>query len=317
MNFHTPVLLKETLEYLDVQPGKKYIDATLGGGGHAAAILRSGGEVLGIDMDPNAVRHARNRVASEVSSAGRRTNFQFSIVRGNFKRIDEIAEEQGFEDCDGILFDLGMSSWQLDESERGFSFMSDEELDMRMDPSLEVTAKDLLKGLKKNELNKLFSKYAQENNPQRFVHALTRTRRVRDFETTKEFSGLLAWVELDEPRDFWNWYENNFKNDPGKYGSYDRRARFFQALRIAVNDEINNLEAALPRALRILAPGGRLVVITFHSLERGGVKKFAARQENELHVLTGKPVTASEEEVEKNQRARSARLLAYKKNISE
>jgi len=311
--FHTPVLLEETLKFLDVKKGGKYIDATVGGGGHAAAVLRRGGEVLGIDMDQEAVQFAHEKLAGELQSAGRRTDVQISIVRGNFRRIDEIAKEYGFENCDGVLFDLGMSSWQIDASGRGFSFLKDEVLDMRMDPNLAVTAKDLLAGLKKHELKKLFSKYAEEQRAGTIAETIARARKVRKFKTTKELSGLLAWVEMNRPQDFWHWYETVFKKTPDKYGDYSRRARIFQALRIAVNDEINNLRIALPRALRILDTQGRLVVISFHSLEDRVVKEFGKDCKNKLRILTEKAVTAEEAEIKINPRARSAKLRAFEK----
>lgn len=311
--FHEPVLLEETIEFLNVKPGRKYIDATLGGGGHAAAILRSGGDVLGIDMDPDAVRHARKRIAAEFQSAGRRTNYQFSIVRGNFRRIDEIAKEEGFEDCAGVLFDLGMSSFQIGESGRGFSFMRDERLDMRSDPSLGVKAEDLLAALNEKELSELFTKYAQERDSRRFARAIKRARELRSIKTTKEFSGLLAWVEEGSPGNFWNWYRDNFENEPSKFGSFDRRARFFQALRIAVNDEVNNLQKALPRALRTLRVGGRLAVITYHSLERSVVREFMQEQAQVITNLTPRGQSPDKEEIERNPRSRSAKLFAYEK----
>ncbi|MEA2020188.1 MAG: 16S rRNA (cytosine(1402)-N(4))-methyltransferase RsmH [Patescibacteria group bacterium] len=307
--FHTPVLLKESLEFLNIEKGEKYIDATVGGGGHAVAILERGGSILGLDMDPEAVEYARETLTAESPE----TESQVLLVKGNFRNIDQIAKEHGFEKVAGILFDLGMSSWQLEGSERGFSFMQDGKLDMRMDPSLAVEAKDLLGGLTVNELEKLFSKYAEEKHAIEFAKAISEAREIRKIKTTQEFSGLLAWVEQGQPSDFWNWYETKFKNKPSEFGSYDRRARFFQALRIAVNDEINNFRESLPRALRILKTSGRLVIITFHSLERGVVKRFYEKYQTSLVNLTPRGQEPGREEVEANPKARSAKLFAYEK----
>ncbi len=310
MNFHIPVLLKESLEFLNVREGEKYIDATVGGGGHTAAILEQGGLVLGIDIDPEALRYARKTLSAKFPDA----EAQYSFVKGNFRNIDKIVKKHGFKEVAGIIFDLGMSSWQIDKSDRGFSFLRESNLDMRMDPSLSVKAEDLLAGLTVSELEKLFSKYAQERDAKKFASAIVRARETRKIRTTREFSGLLAWVEQGGSKSFWEWYEREFENKPNKFGSYDRRARFFQALRIAVNDEINSLKEALPRALRILKSSGRLVIITFHSLEREVVENFYKKHEPSLLNLTPRGQKPSAEEIEMNPRARSAVVFAYEKN---
>jgi len=311
-NFHTPVLLQETLDFLNVRPGEKYIDATVGGGGHTAAILEKGGEVLAIDADPGAISFVQDRFAAELKIK----NSRLRIVRGNFKNIDQLAKECEFVDVSGILFDLGMSSWQIESSGRGFSFLKNELLDMRMDPTLSVTAGDLLSGLTEKELNDLFSRFAEEKRSRAIARAVVRARTLRPFRSTQELAGLLAWVELRRPDDFWSWYGSTFTKNPGEFGSFDRRARVFQALRVVVNDELGSLKLALPRALSILAVGGRLVVLSFHSLEDRVVKVFgreAAVRGSSLEILTPKPLRAQESEVKENSRARSAMLRAFEK----
>ena len=310
MIFHTPVLLKEAIDFLNVQPGEKYIDATVGGGGHAAAMLGAGGVVLGIDADPEAVEFARERLAAECQM----TNDKCQIVQGNFRNVNSIAKEHGFDKVGGILFDLGMSSWQIESSGRGFSFLKNEPLDMRMDPTLSVRAEDLLAGLTEKELGELFSKFAQEKRSRAIARAVAFARRLRAIKTTQELSGLLAWVELGEPQEFWDWYQSVFSRNPGRFGSFDRRARIFQALRIVVNDEINSLREALPRALQLLKVEGRLVVISFHSLEDRVVKDFG-RSTPEVKPLTKKPLSPSKDEIGENPRARSARLRAFERAV--
>ena len=353
VSFHKPVLIDEVVKYLDIQSGEKYIDATVGGGGHTAAILKAGGEVLGIDRNPAAVKFAEERLAAEFPSLSfschsssrdlgtknlrgsknlrdgvpRRSAPQNDgerrapvIAQGNFKNIDSVAKAHGFKNVSGILFDLGMSSWQIENSRKGFSFLKNEPLDMRMGPSQSVRAEDLLAALAEKELNGLFSKFAQEKRSRTIARAIVCARRLRRIRSTQELAGLLAWVEIYPPKfrrnfgggDFWGWYEGTFSKDPARFGSYDRRARIFQALRIVVNGELNNLEEALPRALQLLNGGGRLVAISFHSLEDRVVKRFG-KTASEVCVLTKKPVYPSEDEVRENPRARSAKLRAFEK----
>lgn len=305
--YHQPVLLKEVLEFLQVAPGKRYIDATLGLGGHAAAILGQGGSVLGVDADRVELVLARKRLAADLKS--KISNFKFA--EGNFREIGAIAREKGFTQIDGVLFDLGMSSWQLEHSGRGFSFQKDEPLDMRLDTSLKVTAADLVNGLYEKELDQLFRKFGQDPWCKRYAHALVRERERRLIRTTKQLSDLVVRL---------------VGNPPIGRRRHHPATRIFQALRVAVNDELGNLEKALPQALELIKPGGRLVVISFHSLEDRIVKRFltdlhglrgrlpAGRQGFPLiRILTPKPVTPSEEELAINPRARSAKLRATEK----
>jgi len=316
--FHRSVLLKEALQYLDVQSGKTYIDATIGGGGHAAAILEKGGCVLGIDSDPDAVRYARVRLERSFGAA----TAKFRVVRGNFKNILEIARKNGFATVRGVLYDLGMSSWQIESSGRGFSFLRDEPLDMRMDPSLSVTARDLLAALTVKELDELFKKFAEEKHSRAIAHAIASSRELRPLRTTRELAGLLAWIEEGRCGEFWDWYERKFLKDPNAFGSFDLRARVFQALRIVVNDELNNLRLSLPRAARLLEPQGRLVALTFHSLEEKVVKEFGNLFQSSdedgrprMQLLTERPVRPTAEEVARNPRARSAKLYAWERLV--
>ena len=284
-DYHVPVMPRELLEYLQVAPGKKYIDATVGGGGHAAAIISRGGCVLGIDLDPAAVEFAKRRLAAKSK-----------IVRGNFREIDVIARQNGFEAVDGILFDLGMSSWQIERSERGFSFLRNEPLDMRMDPEHQkVTAAHLVNALSKNELYELISQFGQEILAKKFATLIVRERRIKPIKTTQD---LVAIIQK------------------GSGGRRKRRlhpaTKVFQALRIAVNDELNNLRMALPKAWKLLKMGGRLVVISFHSLEDRVVKEFGG-QISDGKILTKKPLTPTLLEVKANPRARSAKLRSFEK----
>ncbi len=290
--FHIPVLLKEVMSFLDVKPDEKYIDATLGGGGHSSEIIKLGGIVLGIDQDIDAVETAN--VKFQMS------NIQCQIVRGNFKDLRKIAAENSFEQVSGILFDLGVSSYQFDTAERGFSFSKDAALDMRMDRSLSVSAADLINGLNKQEMMELFEKLGEEMNARRIVPAILREREKKKIEMTKELAGIIEKVS------------------PRRPGQIHPATKIFQALRIAVNDELNNLREALPQAADLLRPGGRLVIITFHSLEDRIVKHAFLRFEAQGlgSILNKKPIMSGEREVQMNPRSRSAKLRVFEKNTN-
>jgi 16S rRNA (cytosine1402-N4)-methyltransferase len=251
VTFHEPVFLKEAIEFLDVLPGKNYIDATVGGGGHTAAIISKGGIVLAIDTDPEAIDFVKKRFAAELKTQ----NAKLKTTRGNFKNIDNIAKENDFYPVAGVLYDLGMSSYQLEQSGRGFSFQKDESLDMRSDPDLKVTASDLVNGLTEAELTKLLAKYGEETHAHKIAGAVIRYRWEKPIRTSRELADIVVQV-VRESR----------KIHPA--------TKTFQALRIAVNDELNNLQSSLPQAFGLLEPKGRLVVISFHSLEDRIVKDF-------------------------------------------
>jgi len=291
MPIHKPVLLEEALGFLKVEKGKRFIDATVGEGGHAIEIIQRGGIVLGIDQDPEILEQAKRQL-------GR----QAILVQGNFREIERIARENKFTEVDGILMDLGISSWHLKESGRGFSFQKDEPLDMRADPNLNVTAADLLNGLTSNELENLFQKFGEEERAKQLADAVVRARSLKPFRTTADLVGVAEKVRRT------------------KYVRRDRihpATKIFQALRIAVNDEIENLRSVLPRAFEVLGAGGRLVVVSFHSLEDREVKRFFRQMEEQNRglVLTEKPRTPTMAELTQNPQSRSAKLRAIERKI--
>jgi len=301
--YHVPVLLKETIELLNIKKGGKYIDATVGGGGHSEAILRASGVVLGIDCDPEALEYTRKRLSqacpSRTKHCGTLGAFRWTLVKGNFANLKRIAQGHKFEKVEGILFDLGVSSHQLETPFRGFSFNTEAELDMRMDPELKVTAADLMNGLNERELYELFTKLGEENYSRAIARAVCRARRITPIKTCNQLAEII--LRTVPPR--------------GKFDRTHPATRVFQALRIAVNDELNNLKAALPQTLDLLKPRGRLVVLSFHSLEERIVKDFFKEKEKEgmLRIFFKKPLVPSMEEVLKNPRSRSAKLRAAEK----
>ncbi|MFC1756071.1 16S rRNA (cytosine(1402)-N(4))-methyltransferase RsmH [Patescibacteria group bacterium] len=295
-NYHKPVMLNEALHYLQPLPDLRYIDCTLGDGGHTLELLRQGSEVLGIDAFPNALERAKKRIKEE----GLRD--KFSGVVGNFKDLQEIAEREGFSDVNGILFDLGYSSYELDEGGIGLTFQKDEPLDMRMDKDLGVTAADLLNTLPEKQLAKIIRDYGGENMANRFAKEIVKFRNLKKFQTTKELKEV---IESAAP----SGYER---------GRINPATRTFQALRIAVNDEIENLKKALPQAARLLLPGGRMIVISFHSLEDKATKKFGRLDVQPsafaLDEVTKKPLVPTAREVDENIRSRSAKMRVYEKS---
>ncbi|MDW8403765.1 16S rRNA (cytosine(1402)-N(4))-methyltransferase RsmH [Chloroflexus sp.] len=288
---HTPVLLAEVVAALAPRPGGRYLDATVGGGGHALAVLQAaqpGGMLLGIDADPDALAATAERLAE----AGLR---QQAVLRhGSFADLAALATEAGFTAVDGILFDLGVSSYQLDTPERGFSFAADGPLDMRLDPTQGLTAADLVNRLSERELADILFQYGEEHAARRIARAIVERRRAQPFQRTADLAAVVA------------------RAVGGRHGRIHPATRTFQALRIAVNQELDRLAAALPQAVALLAPGGRLAVISFHSLEDRIVKQFlraeAAGETPRLALITKKPVVASDAEVAANPRARSAKL---------
>jgi 16S rRNA (cytosine1402-N4)-methyltransferase len=255
-------------------------DMTVGAGGHAAALLESGvGRVIGSDRDPAALRMSRDRLA--------RYGDRFRAVHRRFSQVGE-AEATG--PLHGVLFDLGVSSMQLDEPARGFGYRSDGPLDMRMGEG-DVTAADLVNTLPERELADLLYELGQERRSRRIAAAIARARQRARIETTDQLAGVVVGAMGRRP------------------GGPHPARRTFQALRIAVNRELEELAASLPRAVGLLGPGGRVVVISYHSLEDGIVKR-AFRDDERLQVLTKKPLRPSEEETARNPRARSAKLRA-------
>lgn len=291
MEYHKPVLLKEIIENLDVKKGKKYIDATLGDAGHTVEILKKGGKVLGIEINEVGLDRALGRVKEE----GLEENF--IGVCGNFKNIDEIAEENGFNEVSGIVFDLGYSSFELEGGNLGLSFQKDEPLDMRLDSSLGVTAADLVNSLSEKELTSLLFTYSQEKLSKKIAKAIVQARSLEKIQTTNDLTKIIGSVTSPD-------YER---------GRINPATRTFQALRIVVNDEIVNLEKSLPRAARILLPGSKILVISFHSLEDKAAKEFGRRARLSVTEVTERPILPSDSEVEQNPRARSAKLRVFEK----
>ncbi|MBI3109428.1 16S rRNA (cytosine(1402)-N(4))-methyltransferase RsmH [Candidatus Daviesbacteria bacterium] len=286
--YHKSVLLGEVIDALNVRDAW-YLDCTLGDGGHSIEIIKRGGKVVGIDIDPQALKRVQKRF--DDSELDKR---QYTLLQGNFRDLKKLIQtETKFA---GVLFDLGVSSLQLMSPERGFSFAKSGPLDMRMDPSLQVQAKDLLKVLSRKELYELFLKFGEEKNSWALAAAL---ERAGEITTTTELARVVANAV------------------GGRSERIHSATRVFQALRIAVNDELAALEEALPQALEVLAKNGRIVVISFHSLEDRIVKNFFKSWESKGmgQVLTKKPIVPSEDEVNVNPRSRSAKMRVFKKII--
>lgn len=288
---HCSVLPAETLEFLAPHSDGVYVDGTLGLGGHSEAILEHSapnGRVIAFDWDAAAIEKSRERL--------KHFGDRLTIVRRNFSEIGEGLAEVGIDKVDGILIDIGLSSLQLDMGERGFSFQRDEPLDMRMDIRREVTAASVLADCSEEELADIFYYYGEEKQARRIASYVVKERVLAPLSTSKQLADLVARAV---PRAF-----------------HPKRihvaTRVFQALRIAVNTELENLAAILEDGVKYLVPGARFCVISFHSLEDRMVKrKF--RDNVELKVLTKKPIVASLEEREKNRRSRSARLRVAEK----
>lgn len=283
---HQPVLLREVLEQLKPAAGGIYVDGNLGFGGHSEAILEYSapdGVVIGFDLDPVALGNARRRL----SPFGNRLH----CVQSNFADMEAVLHDMGYTAVQGILLDLGLSSFQLDASDRGFSFQGDEPLDMRMDPSQKITAAELVNTLSVDELADIFYFYGEERQARRIASCIVEERQRGAIRSTSQLAGV---IERAVPRRF----------HPPKI---HMATRSFQALRIAVNNEMENLSRVLAAGVGLLAPGGRFCAISFHSLEDRLVKN-GFKQQRELQVLTRKPIVPSEEEVRRNPRARSAKL---------
>lgn len=289
-DFHKSVLLREVLEGLRVKENEKYIDATLGGGGHSLEILKKGGKVLGIDCDSEAIEFVKLSIAEE----------SLILARGNFRDIDKIAHLNNFDLVSGIIFDLGVSSHQIDEPTRGFSFQNEGPLDMRMDQELGVKALDLIRILTKGELCEIFTKFGEESRAWEISDAIVRTRSIRPIETTSDLVRVITEAL-------------KVKRLNSDFSKADLSKKVFQGLRIIVNDELNALEEALPKAVKLLKQGGRIGVISFHSLEDRIVKRsFIEFEKKGLgKIITKKPITPSSEELKMNKRVRSAKLRIF------
>lgn len=304
--YHAPVLVREVVDALVTDSAGVYIDGTLGGGGHSAALLDAFGPdglVIGIDQDPEAIAAAESRLA-DAHAAGR-----FRTLRGNFGDLEALLANAGLEGVDGVLLDLGVSSHQIDEATRGFAYAADGPLDMRMDTAAPFSAADLVNRAEPDELVHILRAYGEEPRAPRIVRAILDRRPI---DTT---GGLADAVRSAVP------YKEEVKS----------LSRVFQALRIAVNDELAVLERALVASLRVLKPGGRLAVIAYHSLEdrraktflRYGnfdgepVRDFYGNLLTPWDLITRKPIMATDDEVGANPRARSARLRVAEKRDPE
>ncbi len=313
---HIPVMLEEVLKFLQPRAGGHYVDGTIGGGGHAEAILERSapsGKVLGIDRDAQALARAEKHLAGAIHDG------RLVLVHGNFAELARIVNEAGFaSSVDGVLLDLGFSSDQMDEPERGFSFSADGPLDMRLDQSQKLSAADLVNSASEQELADIFWRYGEETRSRQIAWRIVRERAHGPITRTAQLARLAA------------------AGVPNKPGAIHPATRVFQALRIAVNAELQHLEAALPQIVEVLragrkgdtaGDGGRMVIISFHSLEDRLVKRFMRREAMDcicppgvpvcvcnhkasLRLLTPKPVTPTKQEVLANPRARSAKLRA-------
>jgi 16S rRNA (cytosine1402-N4)-methyltransferase len=287
---HIPVLLHEAVEALKVEPAKQYIDATLGGGGHTEEIIKKGGVVLGIDQDEDALEYVSQRLKSFIDEK------KLILGKGNFEDIQKLARDNGFEAVDGILFDLGVSSYQLDSSGRGFSIRNDEELDMRMNKDGKLNAFDVVNSYSESALIDLFYRYGEEHNAKGIAQAITDKRKKEKIRTTKELAGLIERL-------------------PHKSEEIHPATRVFQAIRIEVNGELNAVKQGVYDSLSLLNPGGRLAVISFHSLEDRIIKQIfeKAKREGKGVALTKKPIVATYEENVRNRRSRSAKMRIFEK----
>lgn len=337
---HIPVLQKEVLEYLDPKPNENFIDCTIGEGGHSAAVLEKNcpkGKVLGIELDPVLFEKLR---AAKLKNKNEKIKNRLILVNDSYTNLEKIVKEHKFEPVSGILFDLGMSSWHLEESKKGFSFLRNEHLDMRYNPKTNfLSAEKIINFWSQPNIEKILKEYGEERYAKNISRKIIEARRIRPIKTTSQ---LIKVIQTAVPKRY-QWSKLHFAT------------KTFQALRIAVNDELNNLEIVLPQALKILSPGGRLVVISFHSLEDRIVKNFFSAyakgydgQENQtkpphlsgtsfakfrcrkhpvpdrcggkeglpiLKILTKKPARPIVEEIKINSRSRSAKLRAAIKRL--
>lgn len=302
-NYHQSVLLREVVAALHVQKNTWYLDCTLGDGGHSLEILKNGGKVVGIDVDPTALERTSQRFEDVGIEKDR-----YKLVKGNFRDLDNLIAshftkgalrdkqteiDQKFA---GAIFDLGVSSLQLDTPQRGFSFLKEGPLDMRMDLRLEVKALDLIRGLNKGELNELFTKLGEEKFARKLAAAVVSSRQI--INTTGDLARVI-------------------ENSIGRQGKIHPATKIFQALRIAVNDELNALKEGLQVSLERIAKNGYIVVISFHSLEDRAVKNAFRNWQNLGfgQIKFKKPLLPSSEEITQNPRARSAKLRVFQKLI--
>jgi len=322
---HVPVLQKEVLQYLDPKSNENFIDCTTGEGGHTAVILERNkprGKVLGIELDPELYQKIKSRLA-EIRSPKSEIRKRLILVQDSYSNLSEIVRKAKVRPISGILLDLGISSWHLQESKRGFSFQKNEELDMRYNPENPLTAEKILSFWSKHDIERILKEYGEERYAQIIAEKIVEQRKIKSIKRTFE---LVEIIESSVPTRY-------------QRGRIHCATRTFQALRIAVNGELNNLKNVLPQTLEILKGGGRLVIISFHSLEDRIVKNFfkdEAKPHNKeysyygakeglpapyfrrrrivsgprIKILTKKPIRPSQKEIKQNPRSRSAKLRA-------
>ncbi|MFO8100874.1 MAG: 16S rRNA (cytosine(1402)-N(4))-methyltransferase RsmH [Dehalococcoidia bacterium] len=297
--YHKPVLLEEAVDALQVRPGGRYVDCTIGEGGHAVAILKKalpGGQLLGFDADPQAIKFARSRLKEFGES--------LLLVNENFNKLEEICTRYNFRPVEGVLFDLGVSSVQLDEARRGFSFQKEAPLDMRFSPNQRISAADIVNDYPESELAMIIWKYGEEPKSRRIARSIVKNRPLK---TTSDLARVIVGAIN------------------GEHKRIHPATRTFQALRIAVNGEIESLRLAMEQAVEILTTHGRLVIISFHSLEDRAVKEFFKLEsrwcicppetpvcrcghEPRLRLVNKKVAKPSPNEIKTNPRSRSARM---------
>ncbi len=290
---HIPVLQKEVIKYLDPKPNENFIDCTVGSGGHTFLILEAiepNGKVLAIDQDPEILKDTKYKIQNT------KYRNRVILVCDSFADLKEIVKKEKFRSVAGMLFDLGMSSWHLEESGRGFSFLKNEPLDMRYNLKNPLTCAKILNFWSGSEIEKILKEFGEERFARNIAKEIVRERKLNTIKTTSQLVKILK------------------RAIPYKYQRQriHLATRTFQALRIAVNDELGNLEKALPQAIEVLMSGGRLTVISFHSLEDRTVKNFLKEKnkENLIEILTKKPIRPDLEEIKINPRSRSSKLRA-------
>ncbi|MDO8265176.1 MAG: 16S rRNA (cytosine(1402)-N(4))-methyltransferase RsmH [Candidatus Parcubacteria bacterium] len=293
---HIPVLQKEVIQYLNPKPNENFIDCTLGQGGHALAIMEKtgpGGKLLGIDFDDNSIKDFETIIKN--NGLEKRIN----IICDNFANLKKIVENNKFGPIHGILFDLGMSSWQLERGGRGFTFQKNEPLDMRYNPKTVLTAREIINQWPKREIEKILEEYGEEKFSRKIAEEIVREREVAPINTTFRLICILKEV-----------LQARYRQEKIHFAT-----RTFQALRIAVNCELDNLGEGLNAAMEVSPPGAVIAVISFHSLEDRIIKEFfrANEKTGKINIITEKPIQASEDEVKHNPRSRSAKLRAGKK----
>jgi 16S rRNA (cytosine1402-N4)-methyltransferase len=291
---HIPVLQKEIIQYLDPKPNEDFIDCTIGEAGHSLAILERNepeGKVLGIDQDPEMIKNLKLKLKDFKK--------RVVLVQGNFRNLAEIARKERFRSVSGVLFDLGMSSWHLEESGRGFSFLRNEPLDMRYDPRGPLTAEKILNYWSEKEIERVLREFGEEKFSQEIAKEIVERRKLNPIKRTSQLVKVIEEIVLKRYR----------------FAKIHFATRTFQALRIAVNEELDSLKEVLPQALDVLKAEGKIAVISFHSLEDRIVKNFFKEKarENLLKILTKKPIVPSSKEIKINPRSRSSKLRVAQK----